>query len=94
MSNRDWKKWFRAAGIRAVKTMLQTVIATMGTSVVLSDINWSVVLSSAVLAGILSLLTSISGLPELQEAGTANEVTAEQPVPESLPAEEAATEEQ
>ena len=60
------KKWFCGAGIRAVKTMAQTAAATIGTSAVLGDVNWTMVVSSAVLAGILSMLTSIAGLPELK----------------------------
>lgn len=60
------KKWFCAAGVRAVKTMAQTAAATIGTSAVLGDVNWTMVVSSAVLAGILSMLTSIAGLPELK----------------------------
>lgn len=64
---RDWKKWFIAAGIRAVRTVAQAAIATIGASAVLSEVNWPVVLSSSVLAGILSLLTSLAGLPELPE---------------------------
>ena len=61
------KKWLKAAGIRAIKTVAQTAIATIGTSVVMSEVNWTVVASASVLAGILSLLTSIAGLPELKE---------------------------
>lgn len=61
------KKWFKAAAVRAVKTIAQTAAATIGTSVVLADVNWLVVCSASVLAGILSLLTSLAGLPEVEE---------------------------
>lgn len=60
------KRWIKAAGIRAIKTVAQTAIATIGTSALLSDVNWLVVLSASALAGILSLLTSVAGLPELK----------------------------
>lgn len=63
----NFKKWIKAAGIRALKTVAQTAIATIGTSVAMQDVNWVLVGSSAALAGILSLLTSIAGLPELKE---------------------------
>ena len=59
------KKWFKAAGIRAVKTIAQSAIATIGTSAAFCDINWLAVGSTALLAGVLSLLTSIAGLPEV-----------------------------
>ncbi len=59
------KNWIKAAGIRAVKTVAQTAVATIGTAAVLGDVNWVMVGSAAVLAGVLSLLTSIAGLPEL-----------------------------
>ena len=59
------KSWFKAAGIRAVKTLAQTAVATIGTSAVLSGVNWVAVVSAAVLAAVLSLLTSVAGLPEV-----------------------------
>ena len=62
-----WTKWIKAAGVRAVKTVAQTMIATLGTSAVLSEVNWRIVLSASALAGILSLLTSVAGLPEVSE---------------------------
>lgn len=64
---KNWKIWSKAAGIRAVKTVAQAAIATIGTSAVLGDVNWLMVTSASVLAGILSLLTSVAGLPELEE---------------------------
>ena len=67
MMNFDFKSWIKAAGIRAVKTIAQTAVATIGTSAVLGDVNWAVVASASMLAGILSLLTSVAGLPELEE---------------------------
>lgn len=62
----NWKTWFKAAGIRAIKTIAQTAVATIGTSAVLGDVNWVVVVSASVLAGVLSLLTSVAGLPEVE----------------------------
>lgn len=61
------KEWWRAAGIRAIKTVAQTAISTIGVSTIMSDVNWMMVLSASALAGVLSLLTSIAGLPELEE---------------------------
>lgn len=60
------KNWIKAAGVRAIKTVAQTAIATIGTSAVMGDVNWVMVGSAALLAGILSLLTSVAGLPELR----------------------------
>lgn len=61
------KKWAKAAGIRAVKTVAQTAVATIGTSAVLGEVNWVAVASASALAGVLSILTSIAGLPECKE---------------------------
>lgn len=63
----NFKKWIKAAGVRAVKTVAQTAVATIGTSAVISEVNWLMVASASVLAGILSLLTSVTGLPEVDE---------------------------
>lgn len=59
------KKWWKAAGIRAIKTICQTAVATIGTVTVLEEVNWIMILSASLLAGILSLLTSLAGLPEV-----------------------------
>lgn len=66
--NVSTKKWFKASIVRAVKTMAQTAIATIGTSAVLGDVNWVMVGSASALAGILSLLTSVAGIPEVGES--------------------------
>lgn len=62
----DTKKWLKAAGIRAVKTMAQTAVAVIGTGAVLSAIDWKMVLSASVVAGIVSILTSVAGIPEVE----------------------------
>lgn len=64
---KNWKNWTKAAGIRAVKTIAQTAVATIGTSAAMGEVNWMMVASAALLAGILSLLTSVAGLPEVQD---------------------------
>lgn len=62
------REWIKAAGVRAIKTVAQTAVATIGTAVAMGDVNWPLVASASVLAGILSLLTSVAGLPELKKA--------------------------
>lgn len=63
----NWKTWIKAAAVRAIKTVAQTAVATIGTTAVMSEVDWVVVGSSALLAGVLSLLTSLAGLPECKE---------------------------
>ena len=63
-----FKKWLRAAAVRAIKTVAQTALAVIGTTAVISEINWTVVVSSALVAGLASILTSVAGLPEVDEA--------------------------
>ena len=63
------KKWLKAAAVRAVKTVAQTAVATIGTAAVLGDVNWVMVASAAALSGVLSLLTSVAGLPEVKDNG-------------------------
>ena len=65
--DKRFEKWTKAAGIRAVKTVAQTAAATIGTSAMLSQVNWKVVISASLLAGLLSILTSVAGLPEVTE---------------------------
>ena len=62
----NFKGWIRAAGVRAIKTVAQTAVATIGTSVAMGDVNWILVGSASLLAGILSILTSVAGLPEVK----------------------------
>lgn len=65
---KDWKKWAKAAAVRAGKTVAQSAIAMIGTAVVMEDVDWKMVVSAALLAGVISILTSFAGLPELKEA--------------------------
>lgn len=65
----DFKTWLKAAGVRALKTVAQTAIATIGSTAVFSEVNWAVVGSASLLAGVLSILTSVAGLPEVPEKG-------------------------
>ena len=67
MKKRDWKSWWKAAGIRAIKTVAQTAVATIGTAALIEEVSWIAVLSASVLSGVLSLLTSIAGLPEIAD---------------------------
>ena len=65
MKNSYWKEWLKAAGVRAIKTMAQTAVATIGTAAVMGEVNWVMVASASILSGVLSVLTSIAGLPEV-----------------------------
>lgn len=67
------KKWCKAAGIRAVKTMAQTAVAVIGSAAVVSAVDWKVMVSSTLLAGVVSILTSVAGIPEVQEENTSTE---------------------
>lgn len=67
---KNWKTWLRAAGVRAIKTVAQTAVGTIGASAVLSEVDWVVVVSASVLAGVVSMLTSVAGLPEIKEEVT------------------------
>lgn len=64
---KNFKNWIKSAGVRAIKTIAQTAVATIGVSAVMSEVNWLMVGSASLLAGILSLLTSVAGLPEVEE---------------------------
>lgn len=70
MKNCNFKSWLKAAAVRALKTLAQTAVATIGTTAVLSEVDWIMVASASALAAILSMLTSIAGLPEVKESGT------------------------
>lgn len=64
---KNFKRWLKCAGIRALKTVSQTAVATIGTATVLGDVNWIAVISASLLAGVLSMLTSVAGLPEMED---------------------------
>lgn len=66
MTKNNFREWIKRAGIRAIKTVAQTAVATAGTSTIVSEVDWSMVISASILAGILSLLTSVAGLPEIE----------------------------
>ena len=66
MNKEYWKRWFKAAGIRALKTVAQTAVATVGTAAAMGEVRWGFVASASALAGVLSLLTSVAGLPEVE----------------------------
>lgn len=68
MNKGYWAKWAKAAGVRAIKTVAQTAVATIGTAAVIGDVNWVMVASASALAGILSVLTSVAGLPECSDS--------------------------
>lgn len=72
MKKENMKKWIKAAGVRAIKTVAQTAVATIGTAAALGEVNWTMVASAAALSGVLSLLTSVAGLPELTDEGGNN----------------------
>lgn len=72
MKNQDFKAWVKAASIRAIKTVAQTAVAAIGTSAAMGDVNWTFIGSTALLSGIVSVLTSIAGLPEVPEKSVEN----------------------
>lgn len=67
MTRKNWKKWLKAALVRAIKTIAQTAVSLISVGTIMSDINWVMVGSASLLAGILSVLTSVAGLPEVEE---------------------------
>ena len=65
-----WTRWIKAAGVRAIKTVAQTAVATIGTASVLGEVNWTMIVSASLLSGLVSILTSIAGIPEVQVENT------------------------
>lgn len=72
MKNQDFKSWVKAAAVRAIKTVAQTAVAAIGTSAAMGDVNWTFIGSTALLSGIVSVLTSIAGLPEVPDKSVEN----------------------
>ena len=75
LTSTNWKEWLKAAGVRAIKTVAQTAVALIGTSVVMSDVDWAMIGSASLLSGLVSLLTSVAGLPELSDSTGSTEIT-------------------
>lgn len=65
-----WNRWFKAAGVRAIKTVAQTAVATIGTASVLGEVNWTMIVSASLLSGLVSILTSVAGIPEVPVENT------------------------
>ncbi len=75
---RDWKTWAKAAAVRAIKTVAQSAVAMIGTAAVMAEVDWKMVISAAVLAGVISILTSVAGLPEVSTVETIETESEEQ----------------
>ena len=75
---RDWKTWAKAAAVRAIKTVAQSAVAMIGTAAVMAEVDWKMVISAAVLAGVISILTSVAGLPEVSTEETIETESEEQ----------------
>ena len=75
---RDWKTWAKAAAVRAIKTVAQSAVAMIGPAAVMAEVDWKMVISAAVLAGVISILTSVAGLPEVSTVETIETESEEQ----------------